>query len=237
MITNEIRCIAEQLQKSVNPQKIYLFGSFARNEEQTDSDYDFYLVMSDSVTDRLSVSQKAYRSLRGLKRRSVDIVVGSVSGFQERKTRKTLENIVHREGLVLYEKWKWCKRMGALCEYGCSFCKSPEWNSVSKTTGDNLLSLLASGRENAKGIVACLWWRITKNSWLRGTYRWTFKVCNFFWGYFKFSWRTYTVWRKNSLSAGIKYHVVKALSDMKTIYDFVTNKINELQALCNRGIE
>lgn len=104
MITNEIRCIAEQLRKSVNPQKIYLFGSFARNEEQTDSDYDFYLVMSDSVTDRLSVSQKAYRSLRGLKRRSVDIVVGSVSGFQERKTRKTLENIVHREGLVLYEK-------------------------------------------------------------------------------------------------------------------------------------
>lgn len=34
-----------------------------------------------------------------------------------------------------------------------------------------------------------------------------------------------------------EYHVVKALSDMKTIYDFVTNKINELQALCNRGIE
>lgn len=34
-----------------------------------------------------------------------------------------------------------------------------------------------------------------------------------------------------------EYHVVKALSDMKTIYDFVTNKINELQAPCNRGIE
>lgn len=104
MITNEIRAIAERLQKSVNPQKIYLFGSFARNEEKDDSDYDFYLVMSDSTTDRLSVSQKAYRSLRGLKRRSVDIVVGSVSGFEERRTRKTLENIVDREGVVLYEK-------------------------------------------------------------------------------------------------------------------------------------
>ncbi len=103
MITNEIRAIAERLQKSVNPQKIYLFGSFARNEEKDDSDYDFYLVMSDSITDRLSVSQKAYRSLRGLKRRSVDIVVGSVSGFEERRTRKTLENIVDREGVVLYE--------------------------------------------------------------------------------------------------------------------------------------
>ncbi|UTC66414.1 MULTISPECIES: nucleotidyltransferase family protein [unclassified Treponema] len=104
MITDEIRTIAERIQKIVNPQKIYLFGSFARDEEKDDSDYDFYLVMSDSVTDRLSVSQEAYRSLRGLKRRSVDIVVGSVSGFEERKTRKTLENIVDREGVVLYEK-------------------------------------------------------------------------------------------------------------------------------------
>ena len=94
MVTNEIRSIAERIEKTVNPQKIYLFGSFARNEERDDSDYDFYLVMADSVTDRLSVSQSAYRSLRGLKRRSVDIVVGSVSGFEERKNRKTLENII-----------------------------------------------------------------------------------------------------------------------------------------------
>ena len=104
MVTNEIRSIAERLQKSVNPQKIYLFGSFAWNEEKADSDYDFYLVMSDSVTDKLAVSQKAYCSLRGLKRRSADIVIGSVSGFEERKTRKTLENIIDREGIILYEK-------------------------------------------------------------------------------------------------------------------------------------
>ena len=104
MITAEIRSIAERLEQSVNPQKIYLFGSFARGDERDDSDYDFYLVMPDTVTDRLAVSQNAYRSLRGLKRRSVDIVVGSVSGFDERKGRKTLENIIAREGIVLYEK-------------------------------------------------------------------------------------------------------------------------------------
>ena len=104
MITEEIRAIAERLEQSVNPQKIYLFGSYVRNEEREDSDYDFYLIMSDSVTDRLAVSQDAYRSLRGLKRRPVDIVVGSVSGFEERRKRKTLENIISREGVVLYEK-------------------------------------------------------------------------------------------------------------------------------------
>ncbi|MBQ6567804.1 MAG: nucleotidyltransferase domain-containing protein [Treponema sp.] len=104
MVTNEIRCIAKRLEQSVNPHKIYLFGSFARNEERADSDYDFYLVMADSVTDRLLVSQTAYRSLRGMKRRSVDIVVGSVSGFEERKNRKPLESVIDREGVVLYEK-------------------------------------------------------------------------------------------------------------------------------------
>ena len=104
MVTEEICAIAERLEQSVNPQKIYLFGSYARNEEREDSDYDFYLIMSDSVTDRLAVSQDAYRSLRGLKRRPVDIVVGSVSGFEERRKRKTLENIISREGVVLYEK-------------------------------------------------------------------------------------------------------------------------------------
>ena len=34
MITEEIRAIAERLEQSVNPQKIYLFGSYARNEER-----------------------------------------------------------------------------------------------------------------------------------------------------------------------------------------------------------
>lgn len=104
MVTNEIRSIAQRLEQSVSPQKIYLFGSFARGEEQLDSDYDFYLVMPDSVSDTLSVSQNAYLSLRGMKRRPVDIVVGSASAFEERKKRKTLENIIDREGIVLYEK-------------------------------------------------------------------------------------------------------------------------------------
>ena len=104
MVTSEIKAIAQRLESSVNPQKIYLFGSFARGDERSDSDYDFYLVMPDSVTDRIAVSQNAYCSLRGLKRRPVDIVVGSVSGFEERKNRKTLENIVSKEGILLYEK-------------------------------------------------------------------------------------------------------------------------------------
>lgn len=60
--------------------------------------------MPDSVSDNLSVSQTAYCSLQGMKRRPVDIVVGTSSSFEERKKRKTLENIIAREGIILYEK-------------------------------------------------------------------------------------------------------------------------------------
>ena len=104
MVTAEIRSIAERLGESLNPEIIYLFGSFARNEEREDSDYDFYIVMADPNTDKILVSQNAYSVLRGIKRRSVDIVVGTVSGFKERKSRKTLENIIANEGIIVYEK-------------------------------------------------------------------------------------------------------------------------------------
>ena len=104
MITNEIKAIVSRLQQSTSPLRIYLFGSFARGEERSDSDYDFYIVVPDYVKDRIAVSQTAYRSLHGVRHRPVDIVVGSESGFETRKSRPTLEKIVATEGVVLYER-------------------------------------------------------------------------------------------------------------------------------------
>ena len=104
MVTEEIKMLAERIRDAVHPDKIYLFGSFARNEERADSDYDFYIVVPDSTPDRSIVSQQAYLSMRGMKRRPVDIVVGSVSGFARRRLQQTLEQTVEDEGVVLYEK-------------------------------------------------------------------------------------------------------------------------------------
>ncbi|MBP5706409.1 MAG: nucleotidyltransferase domain-containing protein [Spirochaetales bacterium] len=104
MVTEEIKMLAERIRDSVHPDKIYLFGSFARNEERADSDYDFYIVVPDNTPDRSIVSQQAYLSLRGLKRRPVDIVVGSESGFAERKKCQTIEQTIATEGVLLYAK-------------------------------------------------------------------------------------------------------------------------------------
>lgn len=45
--------------------------------------------MPDSISDNLSVSQTAYCPLQGMKRRPVDIVVGT-SSFEERKKTQNI---------------------------------------------------------------------------------------------------------------------------------------------------
>lgn len=102
MINEEITAIADQIQKAVMPKKIYLFGSYAKDTYNEESDYDFYIVVADDAGDRIELSQKAYKSLRGIRKRPVDIVVGYESSFVKRIECETLEKIVKEEGGVLY---------------------------------------------------------------------------------------------------------------------------------------
>ena len=69
-----------------------------------DSDYDFYVVVPDDAGNKIELSQKAYKSLRGVSTRPVDIVVGYESSFDERAKKNTLEKVVKQEGVLLYEK-------------------------------------------------------------------------------------------------------------------------------------
>ena len=102
-MTEEIKAIVERIRESLSPKKIYLFGSFARGDARKYSDYDFYVVMPDDAGNPLELSQIAYCSLLGLKRkRGADIIVGHESAFAERKNRPTIEREVEREGILLY---------------------------------------------------------------------------------------------------------------------------------------
>lgn len=104
MFCEEIQKITEQIRRAVKPKRIYLFGSFARGTDQDDSDYDFYVVVPDHAGNRIELSQKAYKSLRGIRKRPVDIVVGYESVFEERAEADTLEKTVRQEGILLYQQ-------------------------------------------------------------------------------------------------------------------------------------
>lgn len=104
MINSEINMIKERLQQTIMPKQIYLFGSFAKDTYTEQSDYDFYIVVDDSAGDKISIAQQAYKSLRGIRKRPVDIVVGYESSFKKRIADDTLEKAVKKEGILLYEE-------------------------------------------------------------------------------------------------------------------------------------
>ena len=104
MVNSEITAIKDRIIFTIMPKRIYLFGSFAKDTYTDGSDYDFYVIVSDDAGDRVELSQMAYKSLRGIRRRSVDIVVSYETLFEKRAQQNTLERVVKQEGILLYEK-------------------------------------------------------------------------------------------------------------------------------------
>lgn len=68
---------------TLDPLKVILFGSFADGSYTEGSDYDFYIVVNDG-RDIGEATDKAYRAVRYVKRRPVDIVVGTNSRFERK---------------------------------------------------------------------------------------------------------------------------------------------------------
>lgn len=102
MPINEIEEIKERFVEQLAPLKIYLFGSYADGSFTEDSDFDFYIIVNDSESDLAGLTTKAYKSIRRVKKRPVDIVVGTNSRFEKRKSVPSVENEVYQKGVLLY---------------------------------------------------------------------------------------------------------------------------------------
>lgn len=94
--------IVRRLVSIYHPNRIYLFGSFARGEAGQDSDYDILLVMPDDSPTELLKPSLAHESLWGLET-SVDIHVWPQSKFDSRlHLKSSLPSTVLREGRELH---------------------------------------------------------------------------------------------------------------------------------------
>ncbi len=103
MPMNEIEELKNHFVEQLSPIQIYLFGSYANNTYTDESDFDFYIIVNDTVFDIPAETTKAYKSIRKVKRRPVDIVVGTISHFEARKKSATIEKEVYRKGVLLYD--------------------------------------------------------------------------------------------------------------------------------------
>ena len=104
-VLNNIREMTDCFVNRLRPIKVILFGSFADGTYTNDSDFDFYIVVPDGSNVR-EVSNCAYKSVRYVKQRPVDIVIGTKSRY-ERYGRSLhslyVEGEVYRKGIVLYD--------------------------------------------------------------------------------------------------------------------------------------
>lgn len=102
MPNEEINALKDCFVEALKPISVYLFGSYASGNPAADSDFDFYIVVDDSRTDVLDLMTQAYSACSEIKRRPVDILVGTKSSFETRRHRPTIENEVYHKGVLLY---------------------------------------------------------------------------------------------------------------------------------------
>ena len=102
MPEQEIEALKQQFVAQLSPVRVYLFGSFADGSNTDDSDLDFYIVVADGTKDLAGLTTQAYKAIRHIKKRPVDIVIGTASRFEERKDIFSVENEVYRKGVLLY---------------------------------------------------------------------------------------------------------------------------------------
>ncbi|MDR2546218.1 MAG: nucleotidyltransferase domain-containing protein [Lachnospiraceae bacterium] len=106
MITNEeILKIKDRIIATVDVEKLYLFGSYAYGTPNSDSDYDFYMVIPNNSGMRpIDAAIVARSVLWDMKVGAVDILAGTAEIFNRRSNEVTLERKIASEGVLLYEK-------------------------------------------------------------------------------------------------------------------------------------
>ena len=102
MPNEEIMMLKDCIVSQLSPLQVYLFGSYAYGEPDSDSDYDFYVGVDDDKTDWHDQTVKAYRAIRPVRTKPVDILVGTKSNFEKRKAYSTIERKVAQRGVLLY---------------------------------------------------------------------------------------------------------------------------------------
>ena len=102
IIQKELEVIKEGILKTVPAVAIYLFGSYANGTNSEHSDIDIYVVVPDMDIDLVNLCGDIRMNLRNKKRLPLDLLAGKASVFNRRKQGLTLENVIARDGVLLY---------------------------------------------------------------------------------------------------------------------------------------
>jgi len=94
--------IVQRLAENFKPEAIYLFGSRARGDHRTESDYDFLVVLPTMQKRQYDYILESYEVLSGIGP-SIDVKFTSLEKFEARKDIiNTVQEAANTEGHKLY---------------------------------------------------------------------------------------------------------------------------------------
>jgi len=94
--------LLKQVVSVLAPRQVILFGSRARGDARSDSDYDLVIVLDDETPDERVTWQRRYQARKGY---SADIVPCRETALKERaRAVGSFAHTVVTEGVVVYER-------------------------------------------------------------------------------------------------------------------------------------
>jgi len=99
-IVNQISAI---MVEGINAHQVYLFGSYAANNANSDSDIDIFVVADLNGKKKIEITQQARRLLLKKIFMPVDILVCDINDFNNRKDNlSTFDYLIATEGQKIY---------------------------------------------------------------------------------------------------------------------------------------
>ena len=100
----KLREICQVIDETVAVDKIYLFGSYAYGQPDSDSDYDLCVVIPDGTMRPADAVKDIRRALCEKQDMPLDVIVYHTSQFRRRQETASLERKIVREGVLLHER-------------------------------------------------------------------------------------------------------------------------------------
>jgi len=100
----EIENIRDIIVNTIPLEKLYLFGSYVYGTPAEDSDYDFYAVIPNDTIRPTEAIYQIYLATSDMKRKSMDVLAGTVEVFDRRSKLLTMERTILEKGVVLYDR-------------------------------------------------------------------------------------------------------------------------------------
>ncbi len=100
----DLSMICNIIDKTVEPEKIYLFGSYAYGTPTKDSDFDLCVIIPDNSMRQTDAVKLIRRALFPVQTTPLDVIVYHADAFRQRAEGASLERKIKREGVLLYER-------------------------------------------------------------------------------------------------------------------------------------